>query len=363
MTVVCADVNKLLAASRAVPDVLRQKLGAAPQVLSWAINAFNSAYQEPRILPVSELLSQEAGERIREGKRIDEFLARTAEAFRIAGHRGEPGFIGPVNPGIFYADETALLGTLARLNQPLPDPFGPPGSDPFADGRMRRRDGHVELRGPDGQWYVVSTVPPVGAVLVSNWEGHHDFGNPNYALVVSASSLLLGEWQPITRPAPPQAYQHVKFDDDGNVVIDIPGGTGPSEPYKKPKGNRPEDPATAPPPLELQPGRRPAVRPMASLLTGLLAGYSQAADSRYSGNMAAQVQYYVDPTTGKRVAVVDAASISYYKNDPRVYAGRLTFDDKGRPELTPRPRDPGEPCVTRPVISNPRVTVRGIGSD
>lgn len=358
----CADVAKLLTASRAVPDLLRQTLDLAPQRLSTDIEDFNSATQEPRVIArVPEELSEEARVRISEGEGIDTFLARTAEAFLIAGHSGRPpGFIGPVVPGsvahtdIVYADEQKLSKTLEKLNRPLSDPLPTLLADETFpdDGKMRRRDGKTEIKGPGGQWYVVSTTIPYRGALISSWEGPHDFGNSHLWLEGSAHVVTLGEVESV-RPAPPRAYQHITFDINGNALIEIPAKPAPLQPYKPPPGDAPADPATA--------DRGARVGARVDLFSGALAGFSQGAHLRYSGNMAARVQYYVDPSTGQRVAVVDAVSIGYNDdNDPVVATGRMTFDERGHPSIVARPPDPGDPCVTgdHPVISSAPDTVR-----
>jgi hypothetical protein len=54
-----------------------------------------------------------------------------------------------------------------------------------------------------------------------------------------------------------------------------------------------------------------------------------------------QATYYVDGR-GERVAVIDAASIRYDNgtNEAIVTSGRLSTDDRGRPEIVPQPPDP-----------------------
>src|SRR5690606_13185061 len=96
----------------------------------------------------------------------------------------------------------------------------------------RRDDGRVEVRGPDGEWYRMADMPPAGAVpLGPPQEDTVDFGNPDLPLVVSASVVVMGNSQPVLRAAPPATYDHIHFDDDGNLVVgDDPGDPLPHRP-------------------------------------------------------------------------------------------------------------------------------------
>lgn len=319
-----ADPARLEAAALAVPEELRTELVDGHQRLGDLLATFSGSTQSPdRIFLNPEYITGWMGRAYERGEELDQRLIRVAAAFRAAGDGRPPGFVGPLAPSaVLFMDEAALAGELDRWNDPQPLEF------------RQRDDGGYDVRGRDGHWYRVQTGPPIGGVPLDSRQEVADLGNPDYGLVMGAAitiGLTGGSSQPMVRSAPPSAYDHIHLDANGNPVAG-PGVTGQSlAPRPRPPGDAGAEAADG-----------------IGLVEGALHEASQYVDERHRNVYRTQTTYYVDPHSGDRVAVVDAASIRYDNdsNDAIVTSGRLSTDDRGRPELVPPPSDPNAPiCV------------------
>ncbi|MGH9214437.1 MAG: hypothetical protein ACRD2C_27780 [Acidimicrobiales bacterium] len=339
-----ANPTALLAASQVVQDGLKTRLEDAQFGLHDEIAAFNRLDQSPDLIEADYELASLAYHGVRIGDEIDTHLNRVAAAFFEAGY--------PVGDALLACDPPvhvmwtigagSLDAELARWETVPSSPTTLPPPIEF--------DGDQVL-GPDGEWYTVVTRPPPGS---APWLGTSpvqtfDFGNPDYAMGASARMLLLGAApDPILRFAPPGAYDYVGWDADGNLVV------GQNAADQRPPGLRPPHPtdelylpdAPPPPPGVPPPYWQPsrgggAVGGGVDLAQGALAGLGQSAHERYRGVYRTQANFYVDPVSGERVAVVDAAQV-YYDADGNVIVqhGRLSFDDPEHPFV---PLDVAEP--------------------
>jgi hypothetical protein len=312
-----ADPARLEAAAQAVPAELKSVLAAGPASLSAAISQFSGGGQSPPRITVSEdELAGALSRVVAQGDGLDTFLARVAAAFRLAGS----GLVGPVAPGspnLFIMDDALLTAEMARWANPQGVQF------------RVGADGNYEVLGPDGYWYSMATVPPAGATPLATTQQVVDLGNPNWGLMVAAGAtigLTSGSTQPNARPAPPSAYNYVQFDENGNLVAG-PGATG-------------HTPLLQPPAMGDAHG--------VELVQGGLYEASKYMDSRYQNVLSTNTTFYVDPATGQRVAVVDAASIRYDNgsNDAIITSGRLTVDEQGNPTIVATPTDYDAPDCT-----------------
>jgi hypothetical protein len=343
-----ADPSKLEAASQAVPEELRAALASAHQSLSEKIAVFNRGEQSPERIRVSDDAHAGALQRaVAAGTELDVRLLHTAAAFRAAGGGHPPGFIGPVAAGgVLYMTDAALQGELARWNNPQGLLF------------TQRPDGGYDVRGPDGHMYHLRDAPPFGAVPIARNQQVIDLGNPDFGLVLSAAiiiGLTGGSTEPTSRSAPPSAYDYIHLDENGYPVAG-PGVTG----HSSAPGSLPASDA---PPPDLS--TRQAAGEGVSLIAGGMYEASKHMDARYQNVFRTQASFYVDPRTGERVAVVDAASIRYDNDSDEaiVTSGRLSVDDRGRPQLIARPPevDPNAPsCPTGPQgpTMGPATTIR-----
>lgn len=323
-----ADPARLEAAAQAVPAELRSLLAAGPAGLSDAISALSAGGQAPSRITVSEdELAGALSRLVAQGDALDTFLVRVAAAFRAAGS----GFVGPValgSPNVFTMDDALLTSEMARWATPQPVEFrvGP--------------DGVYEVLGPDGYWYSTATVPPAGATPLGTTQQTVDLGNPNWGLMPWAGftiGLTGGSTSPNARPAPPSAYDYVQFDANGNLVVS-PGAAGHTQ---APRGLPPD--ASSDPPT----GRQ---LPFAGTQL-LLGGFHEAmkyADAEHQNVLSTSTTFYLDPNTGQRVAVVDAASIRYDNgsNEAIITSGRLTIDEQGNPTIVATPVDYDAPDCT-----------------
>lgn len=338
-----ANPSRLEAAAQAVPDELRTALAAAPATLSDRVASFNGGEQSPERISVSaDALAGPLASVVARGDELDLHLVRVAAAFRVAGGEGRPpGFVGPVAGGVLQLDDSALLAELARWNDPQPLAFRP------------GPDGGYEVRGPDGHWYVMQDGPPLGGVPLDRRQQVIDLGNPHYGFVLSAGALIGvtgGQSQPMSRPAPPSAYEHIQLDENGFPVVGR-GVTGHTSP---PRSLPPGDP---PPDVPEGDARRFAFEGAALALAGIVEA-GKYVHARHSNVFRTQTTFYVDPQSGQRVAVVDAASIRYSNdgNEAVVTSGRLSTDDDGRPALVARPPDPPAPDAPAcPSPDQPRI--------
>lgn len=142
---------------------------------------------------------------------------------------------------------------------------------------------------------------------------------------------------PRKRAAPPKAYDNLHF--EGANLILSPAVAGHSRPTPKPLVESTADPNLPRSPAETLYGLE--------AITGGLREAANHADNRYAHMYRLQVRYYVD-RVGERIAVVDAAHISYdnHTNDAIVRVGRLGFGADGQPEIIhPPPQDPNRPEV------------------
>lgn len=317
-----ADPARLEAAAQAVPKEVRGRLANAAAGLSDRIATFNAGTQSPERITVSDdLLAGGVARAVGVGRELDGRLVRTAAAFRAAGGGHPPGFVGPVLPGpIRYLDDATLQAELSRWNScPPPIAF------------HRQPDGTFTVTGPDGHEYVMRDGPPPGALPLGSRQDVVDLGNPDFGFVMSAAviiGLTGGSTQTLARQAPPSAYEHIHLDENGYAVVG-PGVTG----HTQPPGSLPVDASTDPPTGRQLPFAG------AQLALGGLYEAARHADARWQNVFRTQTTFYVDPATGQRVAVVDAASIRYDNdgNDAIVTSGRLSVDDDGRPTLIEPP--------------------------
>jgi hypothetical protein len=325
-----ADPGKLEAAARAVPDELRTALSTGVPELNEKIARFNSGPQSPvRVTVDGDLHAGAMGRALAVGEEIDVRLIRVASAFRIAGGGRPPGFVGPIAPGLMFLDDAALQAEVRRWKDR--QPLAP----------RRRDDGTFEVRGPDGRWYAVRDWPPPGAMALDRTQQVTDFGNPEWGMAVGTAFFLGAtgvETDPESRWAPRDAYDHLRLDENGYPVAG-PGITGRSpEPGDLP-------PSDAPPP-NMGP-RVAAFEGVAALGAGAVE-VGKHWDAKHKNILRTQSSFYVDPQTGQRVAVIDAASIHYDNdnNEAIVTSGRLSTDGHGRPRLIRRPDfcpAPGQP--------------------
>jgi hypothetical protein len=246
----------------------------------------------------------------------------------------------------------------------------------------RRDDGQTEIRGPDGFPYVVSATPPPGATPVGRSQVTVDFTNPDTGVGMAAAvtnGAMGGSTDDHGWFAPASAYRYVQFDENGMPVlgpgagvrdpaVPDPGAGGLVTPGDlqgtQETGRYTGEPgSTAPPPYAggmpkelkgpLGYGRGRAAAPLG--LVNALAEGVKAANLRNKNIVHTQTSYYVDPRSHQRIAVVNAARITFekpYDSDPSaandnlryivVRWGQLTTEaDQGRPVVVARPGDPG----------------------
>jgi hypothetical protein len=336
-----ADPARLDAAAQAVPNDVRNRLASAAASLHERIATFNGATQSPERLRVNaDLVAGGVARAVGTGDELDARLIRTAGAFRAAGSGHPPGFVGPVLPGAMrYMDDAALQATLGGWNTCLaPVAF------------TQQPDGTYTVTGPDGNEYVMRDGPPPGALPLGSRQDVVDLGNPDFGFELSAAVLIGvtgGSTQTLTRSAPRGAYEHIHLDENGYAVVG-PGVTGLSLAPR----SMPADASTEPP------SRREMPFAAAQLALGGLYEAGRHADARWRNVFRTQTTFYVDPASGERVAVVDAASIRYDNdsNEAIVTSGRLSVVD-GRPRLVDPPPQaapgatqcpPGDQPVIRP---------------
>jgi hypothetical protein len=326
-----ANPSKLEAAAQAVPAELRTALASAPAVLSDRVAAFRAGEQSPERITVSaDALAGSLATVVARGNQLDAHLIRVAAAFRAAGGDGRPpGFVGPIAGDVLHLDDSVLLAELARWNDPQPLAFRP------------GPDGGYEARGPDGHWYTMRDAPPRGGVPLDRQQEVTNLGNSPW-FAVSAAFLIGvtgGQTQPMSRAAPPSAYEHIHLDANGYPVAE-PGVTGHTPVLGGlPPGDPPPDPDSPQGNI-----RAYAFEGAALGLNGLIEA-GKHANARHKNVFRTQTTFYIDPQSGQRVAVVDAASIRYSNDDNEaiVTSGRLSTDDDGRAVLVPRPPDPPDP--------------------
>jgi hypothetical protein len=332
-----ADPARLEAAARAVPAPLRTELINGHRRLEDLVETFNASTQSPdRIFINREYITGWMGRAYGRGTELDELLMRVARAFRDAGDGQPPIPWAPVPPGaVRYLRDDALQRELDRWDDPLSVEFRP------------RDGGGYEVRGPDGEWYAVATAAPLGAVPLDRRQGVVDLGNPDFGLALGAAIIIGvtgGSTQPSSRPAPPDAYDYIHLDEDGYPVAG-PGVTGHSAtPGSLPPDGAPDYPVGNPYRPKLNPGGMSLGDARGDSIGLIAGGISEAgkyADEQHRNVFRTQTTYYVDGH-GQRVAVVDAASIRYDNdtNEAIVRSGRLSTDERGRPELVPQPPDP-----------------------
>jgi hypothetical protein len=310
-----ANPDKLDDAAEAVPaevtDVLARAAG--PQGLAASISEFNRASQSPQRITVPADLSGPLSAAVATGAEIDAQLGRVAAAFRAAGNRP----FGPGRPpGLLVLPDAALA---SRLETSRPR---------FRSGPA----GGYQVLGPNGQWYRVSAVPPLGAAPLARREGTYDFGNDHLWLgtVVDFQLGSAGGIDVPFRAAPPEAYDHVNVGPNGIPHVG-PGAPG----HDQPLGPLPPD------------GLHEAAG-------AIVAAGEQHAHARHMGVVRTQATYYVDPQTGENVAVVDAAGVAYSNTDDAAHVrwGRLASDEHGNPTVVPTPDEdcgvgnpPGQPIA------------------
>lgn len=333
-----ADPARLEDAAQAVPAQLRTELINGHQRLTDLLETFSTSPQSPdRIFINPDYITGWMGRAYGRGIALDEHLMRVARAFRDAGDGRPPGFMLPVPGAVLYLDDAALQGELDRWDDPLSIEFRP------------RDGGGYEVRGPDGEWYAVATAPPLGAVPLDRRQGVVDLSNPDFGLAMITATVLGGtgaSTQPSSRPAPPEAYDYIHLDEDGYPVPG-PGVTG----HSATPGSLPPDDAPDYP-VERRPDGRRWLNPGGmslgtargeglGLIAGAISEANKYADEEHRNVLRTQTTYYVDGR-GERVAVVDAARIRYDNNtnEAIVTSGRLSTNDRGRPELVPQPPDP-----------------------
>ncbi|HEY7072563.1 MAG TPA: hypothetical protein VH479_20715, partial [Acidimicrobiales bacterium] len=328
------------------------------------------------------------------GNELDTRLVRVAAEFRRAGgyRAGVPwGWQGPVAPGApasgpgdppgtRYMDDAALQAALGMWAHPGPLVGAGALSGPSTV--RRRDDGQTEIRGPDGFPYVVSATPPPGATPVGRSQVTVDFTNPDTGVGMAAAvtnGAMGGSTDDHGWFAPASAYRYVQFDENGMPVlgpgagvrdpaVPDPGAGGLVTPGDlqgtQETGRYTGEPgSTAPPPYAggmpkelkgpLGYGRGRAAAPLG--LVNALAEGVKAANLRNKNIVHTQTSYYVDPRSHQRIAVVNAARITFekpYDSDPSaandnlryivVRWGQLTTEaDQGRPVVVARPGDPG----------------------
>jgi hypothetical protein len=347
-----ADPARLEAAALAVPEELRAELIRGHQRLEDLLETFAGSTQSPdRIFINPDYITGWMGRAYGRGAELDERLIRVAAAFRAAGDGRPPGFIGPLPPSVLYMGDAALQGELDRWNNPQPLEFRP------------RDDGGYDVRGRDGHWYRVAIAPPLGGIPLDRRQEVADLGNSEYGLAAVITGgvigFLGGSTSPTSRPAPPSAYDYIHLDQNGNPVAG-PGVTGYTATQGSlPPGDAPPEEMTAPYPAP--PGAPPppdrslalAKGEGSGMIAGAITEAGKYADEQHRNVFQTQTTYYVDPHSGERVAVVDAASIRYDNdtNEAIVTSGRLSTGDRGQPELVPQspnPSDPNAPICVPP---------------
>jgi hypothetical protein len=397
MATASADPAKLEKAAAAVPAEVKDALEQAVVHgnLASEIARFTSAPQNPLRLSISaEGLVGALATARSTGNELDARLVQIAAEFRRAGgeRAGVPwGWQGPVAPGApasgpgdpagtVYVDDAALQAALAKWAHPGPMVGAGALSGPSTI--RRRADGRTEIRGPDGAWYIVSATPPPGTTPLGRYQTTVDFTNPSAGVGIAAAGTYAGiggSTNPRGAYAPPEAYGYVRFDENGMPVVGPGGGAGqlplrapgvgglvkPGDVQgtKAPGRYTGEPGSTAPPPaaggeppaLEGPLGTRRGRIASGGALINVFAEMAKAANIRNKNIVHTQTSYYVDPRTGQRVAVVNAARITYEKpydrdpsaaDDDRQYVvirwGQLTTEaDLGRPVVVARPGDPG----------------------
>lgn len=339
-----ANPARLDAAARAVPDETRARLASASATLSERIAAFNRGTQSPERIRVSaDLLAGAVARAVGVGEELDARLVRTAAAFRAAGAGQPPAFTGPALPGLMFLDDARLEAEIAAWT-----------NCPWLLTFDRRGDGTLVLLGPDSQEYVMRDAPPPGALPLGASQDVVDLGNPEFGFGQAASitvGLAGGQVQRPLRYPPPEAYEHIRLASDGRPVL-----AGAATPVGEPVPGMPPDGPAEPP------GGNYGWSAIASTAQVGLAGFREGMkfrDMRWRNVVRAQATYYVDPTTGERVAVVDAARIQYDDgaNEAIVTSGRLSISERGRPVLIEPPpdNDPDAPaCPTGPPTGPPR---------
>jgi hypothetical protein len=331
-----ANPAKLEAAARAVPGELRAELEAAGGTLRDAVATFNSGVQRPDRLSVNGWTADNLTLVVSTGEELDQRLLRIAAAFRAAGDEVE----GPLIENVLVLDDAALLAQVESWDQPYDVEF------------RQRDDGAYEVLGPDGNWYRVAAYPPTNGHYLGGTEQVVDFGNPDWGMNVAAAftiGVTGGATNPQSQYAPPSAYEHIHFDENGHVVAG-PEVTG----HAVPPGSLPPGDAGTP-----DDARTAAVDASLLALAGL-AEASKHTHTQYANVHQTQTSFYFDPAIGEHVAVVDAANIHYDNdtNEAVVRYGRLAADEDGEPMIVPPPDDPdGVNCPPLGSPSEVRIAV------
>lgn len=327
-----ANPDKLMRASQAA-DWLDISLRSSLSPLEGDIVRYNQSagVGMGNIAPVN--LDLHAGEfhaGLRQGDDIDLHLVRVAAAFYNVGHP----VMGPLPSDIigwpYVADDAAIGAEVDRWDQELGMQF-------------RQGESGMEVRGPDGNWYRIVDRPPLGVPSLGSTQETVDLGNPEFGFTLSAAIIygLLGGGSTHHGygSMPPGAYDNIRFDENGHIVMGPEvGETGPP-PMHPPA----QDGAGDPPPGVIVPDRGGGW----SNIQGALAAATEHANHQHDGIHHMQTTYYIDPETGERVAVVNAAKMFYGQDELGrdeivIREGRLSFDGNGEPEII-HPPPPGEP--------------------
>jgi hypothetical protein len=355
-----ADPARLEAAALAVPEELRTELVKGHQRLDHLLETFSRSTQSPdRIFINPDYITGWMGRAYGRGNELDQRLIRIAGAFRAAGDGRPPGFVGPVLPGARFMPDDEVQAELDRWNDPQALQFRPGD------------DGTYQVRGRDGHWYTVSTTPPPRAVALDRRQEVVDLDDSGYGLSALITGAVIGflggSTSPQSRPAPPGAYDYIHLDQNGNPVAG-PGLTGHSSvPGSLPPGDAPPEdmsaPYPAPPGAQPPPDRSLALAKGegSGLLAGAITEMNKYADEQHRNVLRTQTTYYVDPHSGDRVAVVDAASIRYDNdtNEAVVTSGRLSTGDDGQPELVPQSPEPQPSDPNAPICLPPPPSAQG----
>lgn len=349
MATASANPTKLEQAAAMVPAEVKGALEAAVTYghLASKFDQFTSAAQEPVRLRVDREAHVGALATARSiGNEIDTRLVRIASEFRVAG--GTPGHpIFPPSTSTLVVDE-AKVG--AGLNQ-----WGLAQGPEF----RQRGDGKFEMLGPDGSWYVVSASPPIGAPALGTSEGTIDFENPQAGVEISAAVIngMFGYSRGPQVRAPGRAtYDHLHFDENGiPIVTDVPGDQRlPQVPPGAPGRGPEKPPPMRPEPLHPRVGYGVQPKPGPGFVVGAIAEGLKHADAANVNIARTHTTFYMDPVTGQRIAVVNAAAIRYDNETGEgiVSWGRLSIDPRGRLRVVERPPDPDEPCVPGQSVEN-----------
>lgn len=330
--VASANPDKLVLASQAA-DWLAISLSSNVSALEEDIVRYNqsAAVEAGHAAPVSlDLHAGEFAVVIGKGDDIDLHLVRVAAAF---SDLGSPA-MGPMPSDIvgwpYTAADDAISAEVDRWDQEHGMQF-------------RQGDGGMEVQGPDGHWYPVVDRPPPGAPPLGGNQETVDLGNPDFGFNMSAAIIYGlaggGSTHHGYGSMPPGAYENIHFDENGRLV------PGPEVGENGPPPMHPPAPGDAG-------GNTPGVIVPGSgggwgNIQGGLAAATEHASSRHDGVHHMQTTYYVDPETGERVAVVNAAKMMYSSDEIIIREGRLTFDENGEPEVVhpPPPGDPSAPSA------------------